>query len=154
MLQHCQVAGPDQCREEATAVGEQRGSLTPGIVHREEGEAVVASALSSLLTEKRIGPSDHLQGSTIEPLCKWPHQCGSPWAFSIRGTKLLTDSWPVPVQPLWKAVLEQCRLIGSIFTQWIAGLAGKISHIPDKMKISDTLSQMQPSSRPWETHLL
>lgn len=65
MLQHCQVAGPDQCTAEATAVGEQRDSCTPDVVCGEEGEAMADSGLSSLLAEKTVGPSNCLQGSTI-----------------------------------------------------------------------------------------
>lgn len=51
MLQHCQVAGPDQRIEEATAVGKQRDSFAPGVVRGEEGEAMTVSGLSCLLTE-------------------------------------------------------------------------------------------------------
>lgn len=57
MLQHCQVAGPDQRTEGAAAVG-AKSSFAPDVVHGEESEAVAVSGLSSLLAEKTVGPSN------------------------------------------------------------------------------------------------
>ena len=101
MLQHCQFAGLDQWTEEATAVGEQRGSFVPGVVQGEEGEATAVSGLSPLLAEKTAGPSNRLQGSTIYLSANdLTDTVVCALLTIIGGTRLSADSWPVPAQPV------------------------------------------------------
>lgn len=99
MLQHCQVARPDQCTAEATAVGEQRDSCIPDVECGEEGEAVAVSGLSFLLAEKTVGPSNCVQGSIIY-LSANEHGMvvHELWAV-VGGTGLSADSRTVPGQP-------------------------------------------------------
>ena len=146
MLQCCLVAGLDQCTEEAIAVGEQGHSFAPGVVRGEEGKRVRECSLCSVIFVGREN-SWSFKSPVSQyhlTLCKWPHRLGSPCAF-VHHWKNQAVGWLVAstctASALWKAILVQCRLMGSILTQWIAGLTGKITHIPDKVKIGDTLSQ-------------
>lgn len=101
MLQHSQVAGLDQCTEEVAAIGQQRGSFAPDVVCGQEGEATAVSGLSSLLPEKTVGPSNHVEGGTIYLSA---NDLTSVVVCTllpiIGGTSFSADSRPVPAQPV------------------------------------------------------
>lgn len=152
MLQHCQVAGLDQCTEEAAATEQQRGSFAPDVVRGEEGEATAVSGLSPLLTEKTDDPSNRLQGTTGYLSANDLTGVVVRVLLSIiRGTRPSTDSWAVPAPPVLCERQPWCRA-----GWWEASSHRELQAWLEKYLIFQIKWKLvipyHKSSHPWEPH--